>query len=121
HRLVDHDDLRAGPSVAIGDVAPGLQGNAHRLGISVADNAHERRHGAAALVDGPLGAHAPRPVLAERQRVGDSRALDAGQGAHAPQYFVDIRQLLLTRVVGYVGVDAQRDRLRGTETEIHVE
>src|SRR6185295_10040701 len=88
HRLVDHDDLRAGPSVAIGDVAPGLQGNAHRLGISVADNAH-----------------APRPVLAERQRVGDSRALDAGQGAHAPQYFVDIRQLLLTRVVGHVGID----------------
>ena len=57
---------------------PARSGMPIAAGVAVADDAHEGRRAASALVGDALGARAPGAVAAERQRIGDAGGLDAG-------------------------------------------
>ena len=121
-RLVDHHDAFAGRAIPLRESSTQPQRNSCRLEITVAHNANEwLRRRVALPVNLSYGRDSPRPVVAQRQHVGNSSRHNAGDRPGPAQHIVDKGVLLGETRDPKTRVDPQRSRALRLKSQIHVE
>ena len=92
--LIDQDHLFAVGRIPLREVAPGDQRNMHCADVPPVDHARMRERRLALPIIHALREQAPRPVAAERQRIGDARRRHPGHALDsAYQPVIELRLL----------------------------
>ncbi len=120
-RLVHYRDRLARRAIVLRESAAAPQGDAGRLEISVAHDAHERLRRLAGPIDLTLGSNLPSAIAAEREDIRQTGSQHAMDRPRPAQQIVDERVLLWEAGEPKAGIDPKRGRLFRSKAQVHVQ